>query len=266
MSTQEIIIKSPLSDARKIKFYPAQMVIRVVGAGGLEKIDLGYTSSRLLELLISKAGVMVEREEILRYAWSGRVVSQNNLNQSIKLVREVLDDEISKSVIQTVPRRGYMFNPEYLLGEPVVELSELVVAESAVLPALQPVVFGSFSRWKEALLGALCLFQLFLLNGQIDYELLFLKRPDFQGEIVNGNRFIYVGDGGRGTEGLRERFKVSIAKLSEMPVQGAVVVFSKMHDFYEISCLSAEGKAGAFYVHASRVDLLAEQEFTECLR
>lgn len=281
MSAQEIIIKSPLSAAREIKFYPSQMVIRVIDDAGMNKIDLGYASSRLLELLISKVGMVVEREEILQYAWNGRVVSQNNLNQSIKFVREALEDEISKDVIQTVPRRGYMFNPAYLMGDGVLELAasggDMTVPVPALVlpPALPPSamppaspagVRDYFSRWKEVLLGVFCLSQLFLLNAQIDYELLFSRGQGVQEEIVDGNRFIYVGDGKNTTPDLKDKFATLGAKFSGMSVQGGVVVFSKMHEFYEVSCLSPEGKAGALYVHASRVDLVAEQEFAACLR
>jgi DNA-binding winged helix-turn-helix (wHTH) protein len=57
---------------------------------------------------------VVTREELLGYAWADRVVSQGSLNQQIYVLRQILGDEKGRQIIQTLPRRGYLFNPDYI--------------------------------------------------------------------------------------------------------------------------------------------------------
>lgn len=280
MSMQEVFIKSTVSAVRDIRFYPAQMMIKMSDDEGTTKVDLGYASSRLLELLVSKAGKVVERDEILQYAWNGRVVSQNNLNQAIKLLREVLGDVITKEVVQTVPRRGYMFNPDYLLRDDAFEIDCPSIEVTDSLPTLpqygeDPQGFFisptgrnySFfrTRWKETILGILCLSQFFLINAQLEYDLIFSGTHVVREVWINNNHVIYVADDSALVLDLERRFSERISRLSDMPIEHSLVVLNKMHDFYEISCLSAAGKARAIYVYSSRLDSMTDEEFSACL-
>lgn len=85
--------------------------------GSDQRIELGYAGSRVLERLLQKPGEVVSREELLEYGWTDRVVSQGSLNQQIYVLRQLLGDEKGRNIIQTLPRRGYMFNPEFIEPE-----------------------------------------------------------------------------------------------------------------------------------------------------
>lgn len=101
---------------RQACFYPALYRLSVQQDGTEKTIDLGYSGSRLLERLLLNPGELVSRDELLAYAWTGRIVSQGSLNQQIHTLRQLLADEKSHDIIQTLPRRGYLFNSRHLLG------------------------------------------------------------------------------------------------------------------------------------------------------
>ena len=83
-------------------------------AGSDQRIELGYAGSRVLERLLRNPGEVVSREELLEYGWTDRVVSQGSLNQQIYVLRQILGDEKGRQIIQTLPRRGYLFNPAFI--------------------------------------------------------------------------------------------------------------------------------------------------------
>ena len=97
------------------RFYPSLYQLTLVTNGVEEKVDLGFSGSRLLERLAQIPGEVVAREELMSHAWSGRVVGQGSLNQQIHTLRQVLGDERERNIIQTLPRRGYLLNPQHLI-------------------------------------------------------------------------------------------------------------------------------------------------------
>src|SRR5690606_14738398 len=93
-----------------------------------------YAGSRVLERLLRSPGEVVSREELLEYGWTDRVVSQGSLNQQIYVLRQLLGDEKGRNIIQTLPRRGYLFNPEFI--EP--ETGEEALSAPNVPPSATP--------------------------------------------------------------------------------------------------------------------------------
>ncbi|WP_240201791.1 winged helix-turn-helix domain-containing protein [Pseudomonas sp. PDNC002] len=73
--------------------------------------DLSHTESRVLLFLLSEPGVTRSRDEIMRFAWEGRVVTMTSINLAVFSLRTALDDGDHREVIQTVARKGYRFNP-----------------------------------------------------------------------------------------------------------------------------------------------------------
>ena len=64
----------------------------------------------LLELLTTRAGEVVSKEEIVQVVWHGDAVSDANLAQHVLLLRKLLDDERGGNrYIITVPKIGYRF-------------------------------------------------------------------------------------------------------------------------------------------------------------
>src|ERR1700730_9015670 len=74
-------------------------------AGELVLLPLGRTALDLLDLLIERAGEVVEREEFRKEVWRGKTVEDANLATQIFNLREA----IGRNRIQTVSGRGYRF-------------------------------------------------------------------------------------------------------------------------------------------------------------
>ncbi len=55
-------------------------------------------------------GKTIEKDELLKTVWAGTIVEENNLNQSITLLRKTLGDSRQESqYIATIPGVGYRF-------------------------------------------------------------------------------------------------------------------------------------------------------------
>lgn len=115
--------------AGRAEFRPEQNLLLIQDASGNEEsLTISYTDSRALELLLSVPGQIRSREEILRYAWEHRIVSTGSLNQCIFNLRNLIGDEKLHEIIQTVPRRGYRWNPDFALTEPSAPATPLPAA------------------------------------------------------------------------------------------------------------------------------------------
>ncbi|MGH8381637.1 winged helix-turn-helix domain-containing protein [Pseudomonas sp.] len=111
--------------------------------GAPEELTLARAESRILELLLMEPGAICSREAILEFAWDDRVVSAGSLNQSIFMLRNILGDGKDHEIVITVPRRGYRFNSDQVVGHseaasaPVAEPLE-TSTPSAIAPAASP--------------------------------------------------------------------------------------------------------------------------------
>ncbi|MCJ8304654.1 winged helix-turn-helix domain-containing protein [Shewanella sp.] len=93
-------------------------------------IELGLNESRLFSLLISHRGDVISREQILEEVWlkRGLVVDETSVNQTVSLLRKVLDDNVrEQAYIKTVTKMGYMLTP----GIEITEISEDAKADSS---------------------------------------------------------------------------------------------------------------------------------------
>jgi TolB-like protein len=79
------------------------------------EIQLRAKSLELLIFLVSCAGRVITKDELLDVIWGGMAVSEDSLSQCIHDVRRALSD-VAQNLIRTVPRRGYLF-----AGSAVVE-------------------------------------------------------------------------------------------------------------------------------------------------
>src|SRR5438045_2557681 len=63
---------------------------------------------RLLQCLVEHGGEVVSIEQLLNEVWSGVIVSQDSVYQSVASLRRLLGDDPKQPVyIATVPRLGY---------------------------------------------------------------------------------------------------------------------------------------------------------------
>lgn len=66
-----------------------------------------------LFVLVSEAGHLVEKDELMRRIWDDRFVEESNLTFNIKMLRKALGDDATRPrFIETVPRYGYRFVAE----------------------------------------------------------------------------------------------------------------------------------------------------------
>lgn len=79
------------------------------------EISLAPTANRLLNILISHQGSVLQREELLEQVWDnyGLKSSNNSLNQYVSMLRRNFADlGLEEMSIVTVPRVGFMFSQD----------------------------------------------------------------------------------------------------------------------------------------------------------
>jgi DNA-binding winged helix-turn-helix (wHTH) protein len=105
-------------------FTPSIFQIRLVNLEESSIHDIGFSGTRLLEKLLLNKGDALSREELTQYAWPDRVVGQGSLNQQIYTLRQLLNDDKDRSIIQTLPRRGYLLDASAILAINYLDISE----------------------------------------------------------------------------------------------------------------------------------------------
>jgi hypothetical protein len=68
-------------------------------------------------LLVDNAGRLLNREAINEAVWPEAVTTDENIAQCVRDVRHAIDDH-TRSIIRTVPRRGYIFTATVSETEP----------------------------------------------------------------------------------------------------------------------------------------------------
>ncbi|WP_262047211.1 ATP-binding protein [Bradyrhizobium sp. Bra78] len=96
-------------DFEAVSFGPFSLRSRLLEKDGLP-VRLGSRAMDILRLLVSRAGEVVPKDEILGYAWSGLSVEEISLRVHVAELRKVLGDGKSGArYITTIPGRGYCF-------------------------------------------------------------------------------------------------------------------------------------------------------------
>lgn len=76
---------------------------------------LGEFHYILLETLINHAGEVLSRNFLINAVWKNRVVGNNSLPTAIYALRAALgDDGRLQEIIKTVPKKGYVFNKDFI--------------------------------------------------------------------------------------------------------------------------------------------------------
>ncbi len=89
--------------------YRLDTIRRVLTRDG-ETISLAPKATEILTMLVTNAGELVEKDELLKRVWPDTFVEDSNLTQNIFTLRRVLGDERpGPKYIETVVRRGYRF-------------------------------------------------------------------------------------------------------------------------------------------------------------
>lgn len=99
--------------------------------------------SKLLLLLTSQAGQLVERQEIIEALWSGKVVNDDALARCIAELRSILGDKSQYPIyIETIPRRGYRFIAPLKSATPNKRLWAISSAATLILVLVVLVAYG----------------------------------------------------------------------------------------------------------------------------
>ena len=95
----------------RFEFGPSQLDLndRLLTRAG-EVISLRPKATEILVKLVTNAGQLIKRDELLKEVWPDTFVEESNLSQTIFTLRKALgDDRTEPRYIETVPRRGYRF-------------------------------------------------------------------------------------------------------------------------------------------------------------
>ncbi|WOH67839.1 ATP-binding protein [Bradyrhizobium sp. BWA-3-5] len=100
---------TPGHEPETVSFGPFSLRTRLLEKDGVP-VKLGGRATDILRLLLSRAGEVIPKEEILAYAWSGLVVEEISLRVHVAELRKALGDgRDGARYITNVPSRGYCF-------------------------------------------------------------------------------------------------------------------------------------------------------------
>ena len=104
-------------------------------------VALGQRAIEVLLTLVSRAGQLVTKDEIMAQVWAGTIVEENNLQVHISALRKILGSAgDAKSFLLTVAGRGYRFvAPVEIESESTGHSGTEAVATSVAEPATVPV-------------------------------------------------------------------------------------------------------------------------------
>ena len=127
---------------------------------GKADIELRPKSFDVLRHLVSHAGRVVSKDELVATVWPNVIVNDDALSQCVRDIRKALGDD-NETYIRTVPRRGYMFvadiEPLAVIGskratrEPAAAARRLPARTAVVAALLLVVAIGSWNfGWRAA--------------------------------------------------------------------------------------------------------------------
>ncbi|MDH4564654.1 winged helix-turn-helix domain-containing protein [Pseudomonas sp. BN411] len=223
-------------------------------SGDPRAVTLSYSESRLLQLLLDSPGETRSRNEIMEYAWDNRVVAAGSLNQAIFTLRNLIEDGTDHELLQTVPRRGYRFNAQYVVDDSAPESAAAVAdAPTAIepvesVPASAAPITARENRLARLLrspkllvpaYGAmLCLLALVALYrlGVFDGAASDLVVEDV---VAGPTTFHFVGDSAEEIARSREAFKPAL-DAREDGLAGHIWI-NRSNRLYDLSCVRTDG-------------------------
>lgn len=259
-----LIIKTGRSDCYA-HFYPSLYQLTLVKSGIEEKIDLGYSGSRLLERLLQEPGEVVSRDELMNHAWADRVVGQGSLNQQIYTLRQVLGDEKSREIIQTLPRRGYLLNPNHLVYPPSID-DIGAVSEPLDEPVPPPAFLHRHSRQRASWLILLSLFS--IIGIALFIALYNVSQPEdlHSSEMNLGPLNVrYIDQNPQRLQQLILQTHSLTSRLTVLTRKPANLILRQQGGFYELLCLQANGGARSLMLHESQLSQVADAQLSRCL-
>jgi serine/threonine-protein kinase len=120
---------------------------------GTRELPLPPRVLGVLDLLVSRAGEIVPKQEIIDSVWKEAFVTDTSLAEAISVLRQALgDNPQAPNYVQTVHRRGYRFVAPVTLVEPASPAIESVPSASSHVERVSPSIGGQLVPWGVALL------------------------------------------------------------------------------------------------------------------
>lgn len=265
-----IHIAYPLSD-KYFMFDPAQYRLTFELDHESKCIDLGYAGSRLLQRLLQRPGEVVSREDLMEYAWPGRVVGQGSLNQQIYALRRLLGDEGGREIIQTVPRRGYQFNTRYLgrtqlAADEYAHATLLASASTSTALTLSPAHLAPGARrqvWmnRAALIVLACAAIFAALFPQTAPTPAHATSPL---ELGRAHIVVDVVDQAE-LEPLTRHLQQLAERLSAATGAGLRITLGREGEYFELYCERTHQPISWLVFHRSRLSAISEYHLRRCL-
>jgi cholera toxin transcriptional activator len=296
-----ITIQSGRPDCRAY-FYPSIYKLLLVDGKRKQKFDLGYAGSRLLERLLAFAGDAVAREDLIAYAWPERVVGQGSLNQQIYTLRQILGDEKSRKIIQTLPRRGYLFHPDFVYRAVEINPTELAVIDDvpdvetvgdadhssasysgslAEDPVIQMPLIASASpastltagdvsvaqsrksKWQFMFAGSLA------LGIGVGTYLFYPAQMDVDTHVHEQLRIgdlgiVYSGENPERLEKLKARTHNITLRLVKVSNESGIIFWRTAGTYYELLCLSNNVIGKALRVRDDQLESIVDKQLHAC--
>src|SRR5690606_32951863 len=102
---------------------------------GTNQVDLRPKAFDTLRVLVEHAGRVVTKDDVVAAVWPDVIVNDDALAQCIRDIRKALGDR-EQRIIETVPRRGYMFASDVETG--IGDAPEVAGAVPAGAPGAGP--------------------------------------------------------------------------------------------------------------------------------
>lgn len=270
---------------RYIIYTPPFEIQIVIGESLISESTLGYAQGKLLEILTENAGEIVSRESIFSNAWPDRVVSANSLNQAISLTRQLIGDDELHKAIKTIPRRGYTFDSSFILSENESKIiidkafkcnfNEILVEVDKAAPQENPrAVLGDIKNSSSFFYSQKMRFFRYLIIGVIAIGLLFRTYSIFYDDwsysstYVNSgkNRILYIASSNEEIKKIKTSLEPLVARFSLISDLQSLIIFNKMHEFYNIVCLTERSAPKFITVHVKKTNEVADQQILSCLQ
>lgn len=92
---------------------------------------LGEYHFILLETLAKNADVVLSRSFLMTAVWKNRIVGGNSLPTAVHALRVAIDDDgKQQEIIKTIPKKGYLFNKNYLTE--TIDSNEVIADDSTI--------------------------------------------------------------------------------------------------------------------------------------
>ncbi|MGE4407642.1 winged helix-turn-helix domain-containing protein [Pseudomonas sp.] len=252
-------------EACHARFDPRLYQLLLCSGTGEEQIDLGFSGSRVLERLLQTPGEVVSREELLRHAWEKRVVSQGSLNQQIYTLRQVLFDDANQ-IIQTLPRRGYLFNPHYLATTGAPDTAPLVPPSDEPASAAPAPMDTPRSPWLSPLLLGTTM-MLLLAVATLGYRFLYAPKGSLTHiQTVGQLEVLYVEKSQRMLDRMMMETRLLMASIAGLSRRPGRLIVNMSPGFYEIRCLHKDGRINWLKVHKSQLNAIPNETLQGCLQ